>query len=283
MIILTVNRLDSKKIDYEIESESGLVFEKNKIKVTSDKSRLKIRTDEIENSEIYVVFKNLKKNPYSYEEYKSNALKDKIDSKLQSLMFDIKHISYMPYGDFKVHVKKHGIIKKLCNADGDNQGLDDVKDYIANLGYYESTDGTITIGFETKGNYTYDTLEVIAVSQKNFDAQVEKLENNRLKVSTLHDNYIKGTVNAENDGMLYLSIPYTKGWKVYIDGKEKETYVTDIAFTGVDIEKGKHTVELKYRPVGFKAELIASGAGIVIFAMILVYQGLKRRKDSFEK
>ena len=160
--------LDSKKIDYEIESESGLVFEKNKIKVTSDKSRLKIRTDEIENSEIYVVFKNLKKNPYSYEEYKSNALKDKIDSKLQSLMFDIKHISYMPYGDFKVHVKKHGIIKKLCNADGDNQGLDDVKDYIANLGYYESTDGTITIGFETKGNYTYDTLEVIAVSQKNF-------------------------------------------------------------------------------------------------------------------
>ena len=71
--------------------------------------------------------------------------------------------------------------------------------------------------------------------------------------------------------------------KVYIDGKEQETYIADIAFTGVDIDKGEHTVELKYRPVGFKAELIVCGAGIVIFAMILVYQCLKRRKGSFEK
>ena len=263
--------LDSKKINYEIESQKRLIFEKNKINVTSGNSKLIISTGEIENSEVYVVFKNLKKNPGSGQSGDSN-------SKMKFNRDFIDDISKRYYGNFDIFIKKHKITKKLVNEDGDNQGFNDVKDYIANLGYYESTDGKISINFKTKGDYTYDSLEVIAVSQENFDAQAKTLENNRLKVSTLHDNYIKGTVNAENDGVLYLNIPYNDGWKVYIDGKEQETYVADIAFTGVDIEKGKHTVELKYRPVGFNLSLVISITGIALLVMILIYKKVKRDK-----
>ena len=275
--------LDSKNVDYEVESESGLRLSKGKIEVLSESSCLTLNTGEIKNSEIYVVFKNLKKKPLSYQQYKEYNLKENIDSKINSCKFDAENISYYPYDNFVIFINQPGITKRLINASGESQAFTDVKDYAANLGYYKSTEGKISIYFRNIGDYTYDSIEVVAVSQDNFDIQAKKLVDNRLKVKTLNDNYIKGTVNAENDGSLYLSIPYNDGWKVYIDGEEQKTYVADIAFTGVDIEKGEHTVELKYRPVGFKAELIASGAGIVIFAMILVYQGLKRRKDSFEK
>lgn len=275
--------LDSHSIDYKIVSENGLRLSNGKIKVTSEHSRLTISTGEIKNSEVYVVFKNLKKKPLPYKEYKESVLSNRKNLDIESYKFDVEKISYYPHGNFNIYLNKPGITKRLINADGDNQGFVDVKDYIANLGYYKSTNGNITIDFKDIGDYTYDSIEVVAVSQKNFNDQAKTLEKNRLKVSTLNDNYIKGKVNAENDGMLYLSIPYTKGWKVYIDGKEQETYIADIAFTGVDIDKGEHTVELKYRPVGFKAELTVCWSGIVIFAVILVYQMLKRRKVSSVK
>lgn len=268
--------LDSKKIDYKIKSEKGLTFSNEKINVTSKDSRLTISTDEIKNSEVYIVFKNLNRAPIEYESYKKNILGDKVNKKIEEDKFDAAKVSYYPYKDFNIYINKSGITKRLMNADGDNQGFTDVKDYIANLGYYESTDGDITIDFKTIGDYTFDSIEIIAVSQQNFDAQVDRLETNRLKVSTLEDNYIKGTVNAEYDGLLYLNIPYNDGWKVYIDGEEQETYVADIAFTGVDITKGNHTVELKYRPVGFTAELCMSAVGIVVLSAILIY---KRKKD----
>lgn len=273
--------LNTQNVDYEIEAENGLRLSNGKIEVMSKDSRLTLSTGEIKNSELYVVFKNLKKKPLSYEDYKEYYFRNKGKSRIAEDTLDAQNISYYSYADFTVFVSKPGnITKRLINADGDNQGFTDIEDFMANLGYYKSTEGRITIDFKEIGNYTYDSIDVVAVSQENFKAQAKKLENNRLKVKTLNDNYIKGTVNAENDGLLYLSIPYTDGWKVYIDGVEQKTFVADIAFTGVNIKQGKHTVELKYRPVGFTVELIMSAAGIVIFAVILVYQRQKRRKDS---
>ena len=270
--------LETQNVDYEIESERDLRFSKGRIKVTSDEARLTISTGTIKDSEVYVVIKNFKRNPLPYQEFKKYSLNENINSKLESYKFDTKNISYTPYGNFDIYISKSKTIKRLINAEGENQGFNDVKDYIVNLGYYKSTKGNIYFDFNTIGDYTFDSLEVIAVSQENFDSQAKKLVNNRLKVTTLHDNYIKGTVNAENDGLLYLSIPYNDGWKVYIDGKEQETYIADIAFTGVDIKKGEHTVELKYRPVGFKAGLLLSFTGIVVFAAILIFKRIKNRK-----
>lgn len=274
--------LDSKKIDYEIKSEKDLKLSNNKINVESKDSRLTIKTDRIENSEVYVVFKNLIKKPLPYQLYKNSCLES--ESKIEKSKFDAQNISYHPYGNFNIYINKLGITKRLVNADGDNQGFSDVKDFIANLGFYKSTSGEITIDFKAIGEYTFDSIDVVAVSQNNFKNQVRELEDNRLKVSVLHDNYIKGTVNAEDDGTLYLNIPYNDGWKVYVDGEEQKTYIADIAFTGLDIDKGKHTVELKYRPVGFYGGLIMSIIGIAVFIIILVLKKqTKKQKLHLER
>ena len=50
---------------------------------------------------------------------------------------------------------------------------------------------------------------------------------------------------------LFFSIPYDKGWKVTIDGKEAKTHKIGDAFLGVNIYSGKHKVSLKYTPPGF--------------------------------
>ncbi len=269
--------LDSKKISYTVNSESGLKFRDGNIDVTSEDSRLTIITDEIKNSEVCVVFKNLKKKPATYDEFKNEMAEENINSKIEEDKFDAENISYYSYENFVVYVNKPGITKRLLNADGDNQGFSDVENYIANMGYYESTDGIINIDFKTIGEYTFDSIEVIAVSQKNFDEQAKKLEDNRLNVTEFYDNYVKGTVDSDYDGVLYLNIPYNDGWKVYIDGEEQETYIADIAFIGTDIKKGKHIVELKYRPVGFKISLIMGAAGVAALSVVLIFRKKKNK------
>jgi uncharacterized membrane protein YfhO len=48
--------------------------------------------------------------------------------------------------------------------------------------------------------------------------------------------------------MLFLSIPFDKGWKVKVDGKQTDVQLINIGFLGVFLERGQHSIELNYFP-----------------------------------
>ena len=35
---------------------------------------------------------------------------------------------------------------------------------------------------------------------------------------------MEGTINAQENGVFYTSVPYEEGWKAYVDGKEGNNY-----------------------------------------------------------
>ena len=79
---------------------------------------------------------------------------------------------------------------------------------------------------------------------------------------------IEGSVNAAQDQTLFFSIPYDKGWKVTIDGKEAKTHKIGDAFLGVKVPSGEHTVSLKYTPPGFSIGWKVSLAAAIIFIVL---------------
>lgn len=275
----------TEEVNYHFNNPNELLnVEQKTINISGNNKSVEIELDEtVKNCELYVEFKNLEMTPVSYEEKIESLKKTNLEydnsAKLKVARFASSNVSYDPSRQFSVFVKKDTITKSLINSEGIVNGFSDLNDYITNLGYYESVDGTIQITFSDVGTYTYDSINVYAVSQEDFDEQAAKLSNNRYEVSTLHDNYISGTVVCENDGVLYLSILYNPGWKVYIDGKESETFVTNIGFTGTNISAGEHSVELRYRPVLFRECLIFMFIGIVLF-FVLIY--LQKRNNSNE-
>lgn len=106
------------------------------------------------------------------------------------------------------------------------------------------------------------TIYVYQINEKVFEEGYQKLLSGSLNVTEHSDTEIKGTINAENDCIMYTSIPYDGGWKAYVDGKETEVKNVKDAFVCVPISAGEHTVELKYCPPGFKA-----GAAITIVSI----------------
>ncbi len=280
---LSITEASVKTIElgYHFNDSKNLINQRKKrIQIQGNQKTIEMQLDQVANNcELYVEFKNLERIPVSYDEQlellKNNNLEYDNTEKLKKARFSSSNISYNPTHEFSVYVKKDIRTKRLINSEGVANGFNDLNDYLVNLGFYEIADGTLQITFSDAGTYTYDEINVYAVSQEDFDSQARKLSDNRYKVTTLHDNYVSGTVDSENGGILYLSILYAPGWKVYIDGERTETFVTNVGFTGVDISAGEHTVELRYRPFLFDECIVLMLIGCVCIC-VLVYKQKRR-------
>ncbi|MGN0394280.1 MAG: YfhO family protein [Coprococcus sp.] len=108
---------------------------------------------------------------------------------------------------------------------------------------------------------------------------LKTLEGKGMDIESAEDTYIKAHVNAEEDSILYTSIPYYKGFKVYVDGNETDIIgLASDALIGVNLTKGEHMIEFKYMPYGLKAGLIISCLGIGIAVVYIVMY--RKRKSS---
>lgn len=99
-----------------------------------------------------------------------------------------------------------------------------------------------------------------------YQSFINELKNNQLEITKYKkDNYIKGTVNVEKEKTtLYTTIPYNKGWRIYVDNKKMNYNTCTEAFICLDLEEGKHTIEFKYIPRGFIAGFIISLIALII-------------------
>lgn len=124
------------------------------------------------------------------------------------------------------------------------------------------------------------TIRVYQANEELIRQGVEKLSAGGIDVTSYDDTEIKGNVTAQKDGILYTSIPYDGGWKVYIDGKETETVALKDAVTCVPVTAGTHEVRFAYCPPGFKAGAAVSGASVIIFAAVWFIQEkyMKKKK-----
>ena len=274
------------KIPHKIKEYSDLVvLEENKAYIQADNEHFFIRpSQKIKNSELYVVFKGLKKKPYSNNAIFKHAKKkgDALDS-VERFNTKIENYTSTDEKDFVIYVSKPGsgekqVIKGLVNAEDENQGIQGVTDYIVNLGYVKESQDELICTFTNEGKYSYDEIELLAVPTTEYDKQSKKLSEQRLKTTSIKNDVVEGTVDAKQDGLLYLNIIKNDGWSVYIDGKKADkVYQVDTAFTGVKISKGHHKVKLVYSIVWIKYTFVAMILGLLI-AIALIIKGFLNKK-----
>ncbi len=110
------------------------------------------------------------------------------------------------------------------------------------------------------------------MNEELFREGIENLAKGGLKVTSYDDTEINGTFTAENDGVLYTSIPHDGGWKAYIDGKEAEITPLKNAFVCIPVTAGEHTLQLKYSPPGFVAGAVITITSIILFVAVWIVE-----------
>ena len=89
---------------------------------------------------------------------------------------------------------------------------------------------------------------------------------------------IEGNINVKDDGYFKLSIPYDKGFEIYVDGEKIPYEVVNKSFIGFKINEGNHNIRIVYTSPLFKEGLVISFVGLVLFVGTVVYYR-KREKS----
>ena len=96
-------------------------------------------------------------------------------------------------------------------------------------------------------------------------------------IKVFKEDYIKGIIETNEKGTIYTSIPYDEGWKVYVNGKEIDTYKYKDTFLMFDIPEGNNTIELKYSINHLETGIILSIISLVSYGLLYY---LEKRKHS---
>lgn len=83
---------------------------------------------------------------------------------------------------------------------------------------------------------------------------------------------------SDMDGFMVTSIPYDKGWTIYVDDEEINYFNVSGGFIGFKVNEGTHNIKMSFTPVGFKEGLIISGVAALSFMCLFVYSLRKKRK-----
>lgn len=96
---------------------------------------------------------------------------------------------------------------------------------------------------------------------------------------TSEDHHLKGTIKTEAPSQMILtSIPFDKGWKIYVDGIQAHTYETLDALMAFNIkDTGTHTIEMEYSPDCYALGIAISIAGIVAFVALCAAEFVLKR------
>lgn len=272
---------EDSSLAYEIGDKTSVECEgANAFRVIGDNDKLYLSVPKVKNAEIYVEFKNLKRIPYTAEE----QLQMQKDSGQELSVYEsrMRSISSLLSGkitdEFSIYIGAGDRQKYVAYLSQHAMGMVGLSDFMVNIGYFDELKDQISMQFPADGRYTFDSMKVYAVAQNNFDIQAEQLVNNRFTATKVKDDYIEGEINSAYDGWLYLNIVYNPGWRVYVDGEEKECVRTDTCFSGLPVTSGKHTVVLKYEPYGIKYYMIAMLLGILSCAGVAIVRGYRKKK-----
>ncbi|MDO4862773.1 MAG: YfhO family protein [Ruminococcus sp.] len=121
-------------------------------------------------------------------------------------------------------------------------------------------------------------MQVYALNEEAFDRAYAELADEQLELTEFSDTRLRGTINVKRRGILYLSIPYERGWSIYVDGKKVSTTKVFDAMLGAEIGPGEHEIELRYFPDGLGKGLIISAAAAIAFLLLTAAERAARKR-----
>ena len=90
------------------------------------------------------------------------------------------------------------------------------------------------------------------------------LRDKTMAITSFKEDTITGQLYLNDSSLVYTSIPYDKGWEVYVNDKKVNTYSIGNALLAFRADKGLNKIELRYKIPKLKLGLIISTISLSI-------------------
>ena len=158
-------------------------------------------------------------------------------------------------------------------------------DRIVELGTYEPGNAvTVTLETIEDSVYLLDGYDYFCYLDETLaDEKLPKLSESSYMIHEYNDDHFEGTIDIKKgDTLVYTSIPYDEGWKIYADDEELKPVKLLNGLIGFELSEGSYVLEMKYRPDYLIWSFAVSLVGGLSFAAVWFFDELfrKRRLDS---
>ena len=242
-------------------------------------------------SETYVLVDGLHYDSSSvYELYFGDQKKDPLN------LYNKTRWSLLPYGNRREIIREHlfrdsetrmfiemrssaGTVKYLEYTTPYWTKYCERHNFSINLGHTQEPVTEITITFPYIGTYSYDSIKVACKPMGDFSERMDALKSCTLEHMEMENDTISGTIHADRDKWLCLAIPYSSGWRAYLDGRETVLHRANIQYMAVQIPAGEHEIRLVYETPLLRAGMCISAiTALLCIAGMLCINAKKRRK-----
>ena len=180
-------------------------------------------------------------------------------------------------GDYYVYVTNKKVEEVSAEIGERSLSFDNVdRGYFLELGYLPKGQEVI-LQSKTDGNPAMQA-EIWRFDPEAMEEIYQCLSKSPLELSSWTDTGLAGSINTPEGGTMFTSIPYDKGWKIWVDGTAVSGRPVFDAFLGVDLEPGEHKIRLSYEPQGLKTGAVITGVSAAAVAALAVCGWMKNKK-----
>ena len=175
--------------------------------------------------------------------------------------------------------------KTLVLINDEVHALKDMSSSFYHIGNVKKGDKiTIKIGIqENSPTFGMVSMSMYAYHQEALVDAYHELSAGAMNVTNWKEGYIKGNIDVGKEKeTLFTTIPYDKGWSIYVDGKKQKMQTVHHAFLMVELKEGNHDVEFRYTVPGLYIGFAVSAGCLSIFLLILFRQKKHKRVDEKE-
>ena len=125
----------------------------------------------------------------------------------------------------------------------------------------------LDVVFTEGSSFAFSELELYRIKND----ELWKYYNDMTMMSDLkieNEKTLKGQIRTDKECIMTTTIPYDKGFTLYVDGEKTDYIRTDKSFIGVKLPKGKHQIKLTYKAMLANEGKIISLIGIAILLTI---------------
>ena len=108
-----------------------------------------------------------------------------------------------------------------------------------------------------------------------YKTDIQRLKQDLFVINKFGQNVIKGSIDLKKKKLLFLSIPFDKGWTAIVDGKPEVIQRIDFGLMGLPLDEGFHVIRLVYEPPLLITGTICTGISFLIFLFLVRFDILK--------
>ena len=208
--------------------------------------------------------------------------------------FDFSKLQSGAYGSFTVtiaplktqncylYVKSRSVDTVYVTGEELNRTQNIDEAYILDLGVLkEGEEVEVEVPLKDDADSGSASFYICGLDQAVFERGFETLQKGAMQITDFRETHIEGTLTAGVNQILYTSIPYDDGWRIYVDGKRvpRSDYLRiGDALLGIRIDAGEHEIVMDYEPVGLSFGAFVSCCTLALLVLGLLLADRRRKK-----